>query len=54
MIKEAQLDFLKSILETNMELNDVAHESADFLSGLSGIVLAISLTQVFAASGYAK
>ena len=51
---EAKIDFLKSILETNMELNDVAHESADFLSGLSGIILAISLTQIFSATGYAK
>ena len=53
-MEEHTIEFLKSTLETNMELNDVAHESTDFLSGLSGVVMAISLTQVFSATGLQK
>ena len=53
-MKEWSIEFLKSILETNMEINDVAHESADFLAGLAGVIMAISLTQVFSATGLTK
>ena len=50
-MNQVKIEFLKSVLETNMELNDVAHESADFLAGLSGIIMAITLTQIFSATG---
>ena len=53
-MKDHQIEFLKSTLESNMQLNDIAHESADFLSGLAGIIMAISLTQVFSATGLQK
>lgn len=51
---EKQIEFLKSTLETNMQLNDIAHESADFLAGLSGVIMAVSLTQIFTATGFHK
>ena len=50
-MKDSGVEFLKSALETNMSLNDVAHESASFLAGLAGVVMAITLTQVFTATG---
>lgn len=53
-MKDYGIEFLKSIIDTNMQINDVAHESADFLAGLSGVIMAISLTQIFSAVGLHK
>jgi hypothetical protein len=53
-MKEAGIWFLKSILETNMELNTISNQLAQFLAGLSGVIMAITLTQIFASSGTQK
>ena len=53
-MKDGGVEFLKTTLETNMSLNDVAHESASFLAGLAGVIMAITLTQVFSATGLQK
>jgi hypothetical protein len=53
-MKDGGVEFLKSALETNMGLNDIVHESASFLAGLAGVIMAITLTQVFSATGLQK
>lgn len=46
-----QSNFLGDLLSINLAMNNIVDGRANLLAGLSGIILSISLTQVFAASG---
>ncbi len=44
--------FLGNVLETNLAMNEIVDGRANFLAGLSGIMLTIALTQVFTSAGW--
>lgn len=54
MKDECIVTFLDRIVETNMNLNEVVEQGADILAGLSGVILAIVLTQVYSTTGIQK
>lgn len=52
--EQERIMFLDSILQSQMNLNDVADDRANFLIGISGIMLTIALTQIFITTGAHK
>jgi len=49
---ESRSDFLGDMLSVNLAMNQIVDGRANFLAGLSGIILTIALTQVFTATGW--
>ncbi len=51
LLAEVRSHFLDKIIDVNMDLNNLADLRTNFLSGTAGVILTLSLTQIFNSTG---
>jgi hypothetical protein len=53
-LTEEEIMFLDKIVDVNLSLNDVVDERASIMAGIGGVIMVISLGQLFNSSGLAS
>lgn len=51
-LNRSQVTFLNEIETINLDLNRISDSRANFLVGVSGLILTIAMTQIFSSSGW--